>query len=64
MKVTITCRFTFLGIEMDNKADCRCVFLLEKWTGRWSVVFFYMLLFDKVDICPQIVHFNLRTAVW
>ncbi|MCJ1294843.1 hypothetical protein MMC34_006402 [Xylographa carneopallida] len=36
MKVTITCRFTFDGIEMDNEADCRFFFLLEKRAGRWG----------------------------
>jgi len=47
MKVTITCRFTFEdGIEMDNEADCRFFFLLEKRSGKWGVVF-YTLLFDK-----------------
>ena len=49
MKVTITCRFTFSGIEMDNEADCRFFFLLEKRAGKWGVVF-YTLLFDKVII--------------
>ena len=47
MKVTITCRFTFDGIEMDNEADCRFFFMLEKRAGRWGVCF-YTLLFDKV----------------
>jgi len=46
MKVTITCRFTFDGVEMDNEADCRFFFLLEKRAGRWGIVF-YTLLFDK-----------------
>ena len=47
MKVTITCRFTFDGVEVDNEADCRFFFLLEKRAGKWGVVF-YTLLFDKV----------------
>ncbi|MCJ1285721.1 hypothetical protein MMC26_005062 [Xylographa opegraphella] len=47
MKVTITCRFTLDGIEMDNEADCRFFFMLEKRVGRWGVCF-YTLLFDKV----------------
>jgi hypothetical protein len=46
MKVTITCRATIDGKEMDNEADCRFFFLLEKRHGRWGVVF-YTLLFDK-----------------
>jgi len=33
-KITITCRFTFDGAEMDNEADCRFFFLLEKREGR------------------------------
>lgn len=45
-KITITCRFTFDGAEMDNEADCRFFFLLKKREGRWGVVF-YTLLFDK-----------------
>ncbi|KAL8685616.1 MAG: hypothetical protein Q9218_007649 [Villophora microphyllina] len=51
MKVTITCRFTFDGIEMDNDADCRFFFLLEKRQGKWGVVF-YTLLFDKDRFTP------------
>ena len=47
MKVTITCRFTFDGIEMDNEADCRFFFMLEKRADKWGVCF-YTLLFDKV----------------
>lgn len=50
-KITITCRFTFEGIEMDNEADCRFFFLLEKRSGRWGVVF-YTLLFDKDKFVP------------
>ncbi|KAF7587060.1 hypothetical protein BBP40_007817 [Aspergillus hancockii] len=46
MKVTITCRFTFDGVEMDNEADCRFFFLLEKRGPRWGVCFF-TLLFDN-----------------
>jgi len=46
MKVTITCRATIDGKEMDNEADCRFFFLLEKRSGRWGVVFM-TLLFDK-----------------
>ncbi|KAI9804619.1 MAG: hypothetical protein M1833_006693 [Piccolia ochrophora] len=51
MKVTITCRFTFDGVEMDNEADCRFFFLLEKRQGKWGVVF-YTLLFDKDKFVP------------
>ncbi|MCJ1309792.1 hypothetical protein MMC25_003453 [Agyrium rufum] len=52
MKVTITCRFTFEnGVEMDNEADCRFFFMLEKRQGRWGVVF-YTLLFDKDKMVP------------
>ncbi|KAF3031252.1 hypothetical protein E8E11_000158 [Didymella keratinophila] len=51
MKITITCRFTFDKIEMDNEADCRFFFLLEKREGRWGVVF-YTLLFDKDKFVP------------
>ncbi|KAJ9302358.1 hypothetical protein DTO271G3_1224 [Paecilomyces variotii] len=50
-KITITCRFTFDGIEMDNEADCRFFFLLEKRQGRWGVCF-YTLLFDKDKFVP------------
>ena len=46
MKVTITCRFTLDSIEIDNEADCRFFFLLEKRRGNWGVVF-YTLLFNK-----------------
>lgn len=48
MKVTVTCRFTFDSIEIDNEADCRFFFLLEKRHGKRGVVF-YTLLFDKVN---------------
>ncbi|KAK4553687.1 hypothetical protein LTR86_009185 [Recurvomyces mirabilis] len=52
MKVTITCRYNFPnGIEMDNEADCRFFFLLEKREGKWGVVF-YTLLFDKDKMVP------------
>jgi hypothetical protein len=52
MKVTITCRYNFEDdIEMDNEADCRFFFLLEKRRGRWGVVF-YTLLFDKDKMVP------------
>ncbi|KAK4897558.1 hypothetical protein LTR27_004702 [Elasticomyces elasticus] len=57
MKVTITCRYNFEGglekggFEMDNEADCRFFFLLEKRKGRWGVVF-YTLLFDKDKMVP------------
>lgn len=51
MKITITCRFTFDGIEMDNEADCRFFFLLEKRGERWGVCF-YTLLFDKDKFVP------------
>ena len=51
MKVTITCRVTLDGKEMDNDADCRFFFLLEKRNSRWGVVF-YTLLFDKDKMVP------------
>lgn len=51
MKHTITCRFTFDGIEMDNEADCRFFYLLEKRGNRWGVVFM-TLLFDKDKFIP------------
>ncbi|KAI9755439.1 MAG: hypothetical protein M4579_004296 [Chaenotheca gracillima] len=51
MKVTITCRFTFDGVEMDNEADCRFFFLMEKRQGKWGAVF-YTLLFDKDKFIP------------
>ena len=51
INVTITCRATIDGIEMDNEADCRFFFLLEKRGGRWGVVF-YTLLFDKDKMVP------------
>ena len=51
MKTTITCRVTIDGIEMDNEADCRFFFLLEKRDDRWGVVF-YTLLFDKDKMLP------------
>ncbi|KAG9582617.1 hypothetical protein KCU77_g13086, partial [Aureobasidium melanogenum] len=51
MKITITCRFTFDEIEMDNDADCRFFFFLEKRRNRWGVVF-YTLLFDKDKFTP------------
>ena len=52
MKVTITCRLTFEhGIEMDNEADCRFFFMLEKRQGRWGIVL-YTLLFDKDKMVP------------
>jgi hypothetical protein len=57
MKVTITCRFAFdvegrsRKIEVDNEADNRFSFLLEKRHGRWGVVF-YTLLFDKDKTVP------------
>ncbi|KAI9834923.1 MAG: hypothetical protein M1819_002646 [Sarea resinae] len=55
-KITITCRFTFPDpkgelVEMDNEADCRFFFLLEKRQGRWGVCF-YTLLFDKDKFVP------------
>ena len=54
MKVTITCRFFGdNGNEMDNEADCRFFFLLEKRSGKWGVVF-YTLLFDKDKMVPVI----------
>lgn len=52
MKVTITCRFTFGGVEVDNEADCR-FFLLEKREGKWGVCF-YTLLFDKDKMVPVV----------
>ncbi|KAK0663869.1 Pea pathogenicity protein 2 [Lasiodiplodia hormozganensis] len=51
MKVTITCRFTFNNIEVDNEADCRFFFMLEKREGRWGICF-YTLLFDKDKMIP------------
>ncbi|KAJ5674320.1 uncharacterized protein N7477_004254 [Penicillium maclennaniae] len=51
MKITITCRFTFDGVEMDNEADCRFFFMLEKRQDRWGVCF-YTLLFDKDKFIP------------
>ena len=51
MKTTITCRVTIDDIEMDNEADCRFFFLLEKRNGCWGVVF-YTLLFDKDKMIP------------
>ncbi|KAF2221409.1 hypothetical protein BDZ85DRAFT_265326 [Elsinoe ampelina] len=51
MKVTITCRFTFDEIEMDNEADCRFFFMLEKREGEWGVCL-YTLLFDKDKMLP------------
>lgn len=51
MKVTITCRFTFDGIEMDCEADCRFFFMLESREGRWGICR-YTLLFDKDRIVP------------
>ncbi|KAI4724593.1 hypothetical protein E4T49_07677 [Aureobasidium sp. EXF-10728] len=51
MKITITCRFTFDDIEMDNDADCRFFFFVEKRGNRWGVVF-YTLLFDKDKFKP------------
>ena len=51
MKITITCRFTFDNVEMDNESDCRFFFLLEKRQGRWGVCF-YTLLFDKDKFVP------------
>jgi hypothetical protein len=43
IKAIITCRFTFDGVEMDNEADCRFFFLLEKQGPRWGVCFFSLL---------------------
>lgn len=51
MKVTITCRMTVDGIEMDNEADCRFFFLLEKRQGKWGVCMM-TLLFDKDKMVP------------
>ena len=51
MKVTITCRFTFEGVEMDNEADCRFYFFLEKREGRWGICL-CTLLFDKDKMIP------------
>lgn len=51
MKVTITCRFTFDGIEVDNEADCRFFFMLEKRGGKWGICR-YTLLFDKDKMVP------------
>lgn len=46
MKVTITCRFTFDGIEVNNEADCRLFLVLKQRHGRWGMVF-HTLLFDN-----------------
>ena len=51
MKVTITCRFTFDGCEVDNEADCRFFFMLEKREGKWGICR-YTLLFDKDKMVP------------
>jgi hypothetical protein len=51
MKVTITCRFKFDGIEVDNEAGTRFFFLLEKRDGKWGVSFI-TLLFDKDKMVP------------
>ncbi|GAB7321938.1 hypothetical protein MBLNU13_g03005t1 [Cladosporium sp. NU13] len=57
--ITIACRFTFSGAEMDNEADYGFVFLLEKRSGHWGIVF-HTLLFDKDKFVPvnpaKIVH--------
>jgi hypothetical protein len=53
MKVTITCRINIDGVEMDNEADCRFFFLLEKREGKWGVCFM-TLLFDK-DRMAQVI---------
>ncbi|KAG9679448.1 hypothetical protein KCU99_g1512, partial [Aureobasidium melanogenum] len=37
MKIPITCRFTFDDIEMDNDADCRFFFFLEKRGNIWGL---------------------------
>jgi len=61
MKVTITCRITVNGIEMDNEADCRFFFLLEKRSSRWGVCFM-TLLFDKdkmVAVNPSLGTFDI-----
>ena len=42
------------GVEMDNEADCRFFFMLEKRNQRWGVVF-YTLLFDKDKMVPVIL---------
>ncbi|KAI9740256.1 MAG: hypothetical protein M1834_004834 [Cirrosporium novae-zelandiae] len=51
MKVTITCRFTFEGIEVDNEADCCFFYLLEKREGKWGISFI-TLLFNKDKMIP------------
>jgi len=51
MKVTITTRFTFDGIEVDNEADCRFFFFLDKREGNWGIKFM-TLLFDKDKMIP------------
>ena len=62
MKMTIICRFAFPGIELDNGADCRLFFLLEKRAGQRGVVF-YTLLFDKVvGSITKLSSSNLRTV--
>ncbi|KAK1065811.1 hypothetical protein LTR74_007692 [Friedmanniomyces endolithicus] len=39
------------GFEMDNEANCRFSFVLEKRKGKRGVVF-YTLLFDKDKMVP------------
>lgn len=51
MKVTIACRILIDGIEMDNEADTRFFFLLEKRSGVWGVSMM-TLLFDKDKMVP------------
>jgi len=33
MKVTIPCRFTIDGVEVDNQADCRFFYMLDRREG-------------------------------
>lgn len=46
LKVTIICRVTIDGKEMDNEVDCRFFALLGRRKGVWGVALF-TLLFDK-----------------
>jgi hypothetical protein len=51
MKVTITCRLRSDGIEVDNEADCRFFFFMEKRDGKWGAKYM-TLLFDKDKMVP------------
>lgn len=61
LKVTITCRVTIDGKEMDNEADCRFFALLERRQGVWGVALF-TLLFDKdkmIVVNPTVGGFDI-----